>query len=760
MRQLKLAVPILAALALIAGPARAADEEKGFDFHLDSLDFGVQMTDLDTDSAKFEEYRDQHSGFVIPHLALSGESKDGNRTFNFVAANVRRDDARYTLDYGVAGRYGVTLDYNKIPHRFGNDGRTLFARTGPGRYEISDGVQAALQGGIERQFATAPAGVTFAFLDNLIRPFLSATTGVSLGLQRDRTRALVELGKSAAVAWNLEYTHENRVGTRPFGASFGFNNVTELPEPIDYDTTGGALSGEWGGKKASLSFGYRYSKFENNIGQVIWDNPFRVTSSTDPGAYSSPGSGSINGSNLGLADLAPDNRASTLFLSGRANLGARGWANGSATFTQMKQDDKLLPYTLNSAIKGINFNGSAFDPTNPANLPEAHADNKVDVTAITGNAGTKLGDRFDLSFHYRFYDYNNKSKRIEFPGYVRFQAVWEPIERITVPYAYTRQDVGADFAWNLTSNTDLTFTYNRQSWDREFREVKTSDEDVFKVSLDSRPNDKLTLRAGYEHGDRSIGHYEPEAAEATFVEPEGVTNIPLLRKFDEAARKSDLYNASLLFTPNDKWSFQVGLRNGKDDYDESAFGLQSDEVHRYNLELDFTPGENHHFYLWGELADRKSLQRSRQSGATPSTNPLDDWGVTLKERNDDWGLGWTSKPAPRWTLDLSAHYDKSDGSADFFAFAGGLPLGGNPPRTSPTDIGNYEDYKLAWGELKVDYALTSNTTAGFLYRYEDYTIDSFITQGLLNYLPGALLINANNGDYTGSVYGLLLKVSL
>jgi MtrB/PioB family decaheme-associated outer membrane protein len=774
MRKIELAVIALVLVVLAVGPAAAADPSdaanvanvadkaeatKAFIFHLDPLDFGVQLTDVDNNSAKFEEYRDLKSGFILPKLGLTGESGDGNRTFSLQAENLRRDDARYTLDYGVAGKYSVTLDYNKIPHRFGNDGHTLEVRTGPGRYEIADPTQAAIQGAVASQFAISPAGVTFGFLNNLLTPYLAAASSVNVGLQRDRTRAEIALAKGSPIGWTLEYTHENRVGTRPFGGSFGFNNVVEIPEPIDYDTTGAGLTGTWGSKRGSLSFGYRWSKFENNISTVTWDNPFRAVSSTDPSAYLGPSSSSMNGSTVGFADLAASNKADTAFLSGRATLGGSWWANGSVNYTQMKQDDPLLPYTLNSAIRGINFDGTTFDPTNPANLPARNADNKVDVTSLNGNLGSRLGDRFSLTFRYRYYDYDNKSKRIEFPGYVRFQSVWENIARVSVPYAYKRQDLGAELNWDVARNTTFGLSYNLQSWDRKFREVAKSDEGTLKLTFDARPKDWVSLRAGYTRGDRHVDHYDPNAAEASFVEAEAITNLPALRKYDEAPRVLDAYNASVQLTPSEAWSFQVGVTRNKEDYTRSQFGLLNDDTLSTNLELGYTPNEHNNVYVFGEIADRKTDQRSRQSAATPSVNPLDDWGIKFKERNDTWGLGWTAKPADRWTFDLLGRYSKSDGSADFFAFAGGAPLA-SPPRTAPTDIGNYEDYKLVSGEVKLGYRLTANATAGLTYRYEDYTIDSFILQGLTNYLPGALLLDANNGDYTGNIFALTLKLTL
>ncbi len=143
------------------------------------------------------------------------------------------------------------------------------------------------------------------------------------------------------------------------------------------------------------------------------------------------------------------------------------------------------------------------------------------------------------------------------------------------------------------------------------------------------------------------------------------------------------------------------------------------------------------------------------SGATPSTNPLDDWTAAINEKTDTWGLGLTTK-ASDWTVDISGQYSKSDGEVDFTAFPGGLPLG--TPARAVVDIPNYEDIELLALLARVDYQLNAHTKAGVGYRWEDYTIDSFLIQGLRNYLPGTLLLAADNGDYTGSV--LMFDLSL
>jgi len=730
-----------------AAPVEPAREpaKKRFSFRVDPLVLGVIRSHVDTGSAKWEEYRDVSGGFVIPRLHLTGEGA-GDRELDFNAENARREDARYTLAYGVPGRYEFSLDYNKIPHHFGNDGHMLWTRTGPGRLEIADPLQAALQGAIATQFAANPAGIDYAFLNRLLSPYLATAQAIDLGLERNRLLARLDLGRMGPLSWGLEYDHEKRTGNRAYGGSFGFSNATELPEPIDYDTTGAQLAGEWNTSSAGLSFGYRYSKFENNVSTLIWDNPFRATGATDPNAYTSPGAGSIGGSNLGIADLAASNRADILFLNGRTRFG-RWFANGSASYDVMKQDDPLLPYTINSSITGINFNGATFDPTNPASLPARSADRKIDTTALNADLGTRFGQSVDLTFRYRYYDLDNKGPRIEFPGYVRYDAVWEAIGRATVPYAYTRENAGAELGWDLARATRLSLGFERESWDRKFREIRNSDENIWKATFDTRPLPWFSLRSSYRYGDRSIGRYDVGAAEASFVEPEAPTNLPDLRKYDEAARKQHLYNVQGQFFPSDAWSFFAGVTGNDQKYGESLFGLQKDDNTSYNAELSYAPGDNLNVFVFGDRMDRKVRQKGRQSGATPSTSPLDDWTANLAETTDTWGAGLTSKLSSRWTLDLSANWSRSDGKADLFSPPGGTP-------DVAVGFGNYDDVKLFSLLGRIDYQVNPSMKTGLFGRWEDYKIDSFVLQGLRNYLPGALLLNPNYGDYRGSIVGL------
>jgi MtrB/PioB family decaheme-associated outer membrane protein len=736
--------PAPPAAAAAPAPPPAPAPAKAFTFHLDPLVLGALNARVDSNSAKWEEYRDMSGGFIIPKLRLTGEGT-GDRELAFNVENAGREDGRYTLTYGVPGGYEFSLDYNKIPHHFGNDGQSLWTATGPGRLAIADPIQAALQGAIAAQYAVNPAGITYAFLNHLIAPYLADAQPVSLGIERDRLLARLDLGRMGPFALGVEFDHEKRTGTQAYGGSFGFGNATELPAPVDYDTTGAELAGEWNTRASGVTFGYRFSSFDNNISTLIYDNPFRATDSTDPAAYTGPGAGSIGGPVLGLADLPASNRSDVLFVNGRTRFGT-WFATGSGSYDSMRQDDPLLPYTLNSAISGINFNGSTFDPTNPSNLPTRTADRRTDATALNADLGTRFGQSLELTFRYRYYDLSNKSPRVELPGYVLFDAVWQAVGLITVPYSYTRQNSSAELGWDLSHATRLAMSFERETWDRAFSEISNSDENIWKATFDSRPAPWFSLRSSYQYGDRSTGRYDINAAEADLLQPSASSALPGLLKYDEAPRKQHLYNVQAQLFPSDAWNFFAGVVGNDQNYDQSAFGLEKDDSTTYNAELSYAPGDDLNVFLFASRQDSRVFQGARQSGAVVSTDPLDSWTANLTEVTDTWGAGLTAKLARRWSLDLSANWSRSNGTADLFSPPGGTP-------DVAVGFNNYDDVKLLTLLGRINYQINPAVRAGLFGRWEDYRIDSFALQGLETYLPGALLLDPNAGNYRGSLVG-------
>jgi hypothetical protein len=113
-------------------------------------------------------------------------------------------------------------------------------------------------------------------------------------------------------------------------------------------------------------------------------------------------------------------------------------------------------------------------------------------------------------------------------------------------------------------------------------------------------------------------------------------------------------------------------------------------------------------------------------------------------------LSWY-RDAADWQAKVIAEYVESDGQADIFSPPGGSPDGAQ-------GFGNYEDYDRTAVSGSYDRDLNPNLAVGATVLYEDYSIDSFIRQDLANYLPGALLLVADDGGYTAWSGALRLTV--
>ena len=756
------------ALAQEPAPTPAPDNFQEGEFSL-----GVGQTDEDTVSSKFEEYRDLPNGVFAPSFKFRGEHN--GIYWNLVGRDIQERDQRYWLDLRK-GAVWITGDYNQIPHNFGNNGHTLLANTSEGVWQATD----ALQRDFQRTVTSVPLNqVTFPFLDNLVTPSLNAANAVDLSLQRERGRIAMKVLPDGPFNLTVAYFRERRTGDRAAsGTAFGFGNVVELPEALHYLTQdfGADVSfePEWGVLKAGL----HYNTFENRVETFAFDNPFRITDSTDASAYQAPGTQSVNGPVFGLMALPPDNSAVTGTLGGTILLPKRTRITANVSIGQWTQDSTpFIPYTTNTAILGETSTGATFPATDPSRLPASHLDGKMDVTSFNLSATTRPIDKLTLVARGRMYEQSNDTTRITFPGYVRFDAVWEEIPRISVPYGFENKAFDAIASYDFGKVT-VDAGYKHRGMERTFRETESTSENTFVSNVDVRFAEWGILRGSFELGSRDYEHVEMEASEeASFVNPGDPVNVFAIPpptedprfasiynslcgvggaicnlRYDQAKKDVTRFGAQAQLTPTGDSSFTVAYLRTEDDYVESTYGLTNAKYDTFSLEGDYTPNDRltlYAFYTYEKLAD---AQRGRQSGSTVSTNPLDDWTADVEDNVNTFGAGGTfTLVKDTWFLDVNGHYQKADGNNDIFAPPGGAPANARTNVGGPTDITAYDDTKFAriGGELRYAFAKSWSAAVGGF--FEDYEIDDSNTGGLANYVPGSLFLAADDGDYQGAL---------
>jgi MtrB/PioB family decaheme-associated outer membrane protein len=737
---------LLSAALLVFAAARAAfaQSSPSQGFTLGQIDFGVESAYADTNSSKFREYRDLPNGPYLPFLRLFGD--DGIR-YNLIVENGFRDDARYRL-FADAGPLRVAADYNLIPHRFGNDAHTLLHEVANGVLVIDDTIQRANQTALEAQFASNRNGINFPFLSALVAPELAAANRLDLALLRQRGTYEIGLTPGHPVDVKFSYFQERRSGNRAAGTSFGFGNVVESPEPIQYRTEDWGLSAEVSRPWGLIRGAAHYNRYNNEIDALVFDNPFRATDSTDPSAYTGPASGSINGPSRGRIDLSPDNKAVTGSLGFLLRLPANSRLTADVAASRWTQDRRFLPYTINTAIT------SPFRADDPNNLPAQSLDGRIDVTNFSLFFTSRPISNLGITARYRVYDLSNKTDRIEFPGYVRFDAVWEAIPRVSVPYSYKRTQADATVSYDFGPLT-VEGGYRLLQWNREFRETEKTREHTFLGALNVHAADWVLLRASYETGYRDRDAYEFERSEdASFQEPAPPpAQLPALRRFDQARRDVDRFNGLLQLTPGGNLTFSLSYLFTKEDYgrepvvDPSGlrYGLIDVRYDTVTAEADYSPSDRWSVYGFYTYEKNRNFQRGRQSGASPSTSPLDDWTANVRDRVNSFGGGATAALVPdKLDLRVSGRYQKVDGQNDIFS-----PPGGTPDIAFP--IGNFDDTKIWTASAEVEYRLArlwSLAVGGWL---EEYRVNDSATTGLSYYVPGSFFLAANDGNYKARV---------
>jgi MtrB/PioB family decaheme-associated outer membrane protein len=720
-------------------------------FTIRELNFGVQGADSDTNSSRFREYSAYPTGVVLPSFHFAGNQK---LWYDVSGEEVLQQDAHY---HALAEPFGLRLDvdFRKIPHRFGNDAHSLLADVGPGVLAMSDTLQQTFQSANEAQFAADPSKIAYPFLNSLVSPSLAAVPGFDLALLRERGSADLRLTqKDSPVEVHATYFQEKRRGDRAAGTSFGFSNVVETPEPIDYRTRDFGLLGDYQRQTWDVHAAFHYNDFENRVPTESFDNPFRATDSTDSSAYSSPGSGSIGGPAFGRVSLPPDNKA----ITGSAGF-LKKFNTGHSRFTldtslgQWSQNDTpFMPMTTNTAI-------AVPDQGLPNTL-----DGKIKVFSLSSTFTSDPMPKLHLAARYRRYDTTNDTPRLELPrGYVRFDAVFEAIPRISVPYDYATDALNLSVAYDLDKAT-IEGGYKLDVWHRNFRETEKTTENVGYLKADVRPIDWLLLRGTAEKGTRGFSGLDLEASEAaSFLHPGAPANLlavpptdpiyasfgcgsaPCNLRYDQANKDVSRYGTYLELSPGGKVTVTFAYLYNKDDYKDSNYGLLSAKNESFTAEADYTPIERVNVYGFYTHENLTNFQRGRQSGSTVSTNPADNWTSNVDDKGDSFGIGATIRfKGDKVKLGLLGNYQKVNGNNDLASDPNGAAKGATP-------IPLYDDTEMYTISANLSYAATAHWNVGVGGFFQKYTLQDANTSGLVNYVPSSFFLAADDSNYKAHV---------
>ncbi|MBI4471498.1 MAG: MtrB/PioB family outer membrane beta-barrel protein, partial [Acidobacteria bacterium] len=485
--------PAAAGLALLlmtpAGPLQAQEEERG------RIEIGIRHIFGDPNSSKFAEYRSIPKGLYIQRFELKlNNLLDDKYYFGYQARETLEKDQSHLLSAGAHGKYKMQLRWDQTPHNFTNMASSFFTELTPGVFTVPRQIRTTLE--------TTPS---------LLSDLLQQARPLNVSLRRETGSGTFTFMPTARWDFEVGYSREKQTGSRPIGTTTNsFTNVVELPEPIDYRTRQLKAGAEYSGRDWGLQATYLASIFKNNVGELVWDNPFRSLDTATAGSR-------------GRLDLYPGNSAQNLNIAGAVNLRkdtrfvggfGRGW---------MRQDDAFLPFTINPAIASV-----------PA-LPASSLDGRKQTLALNSMLTSDIIPSLSLTARYRSFDYANDTPSLAFTNYVRTDAGLNEGRR-NLPYAYDQRTAGVDAVWTFDKRNALRFGYEWEQFEREFREVNRSTENTFGGSVDLNPVSRIVLRASYRRSDREPERYHPNEESYLVHNPLAIEHLDELRKFDQAQR--------------------------------------------------------------------------------------------------------------------------------------------------------------------------------------------------------------------------------
>lgn len=718
------------------------------------FDVGFRGGSTDGDQARFERYRDLQNGAAT----LFSMNKNTERyRFGAQAQNIGYHDQRYQVTY-YTSKANVNFMWDSIPTNFSYLTRTPWVNQGNGVLTLDDAAQRAVEAktavGVPCSAGAAPAacGNPTQAAQALANRSIYNTIAQPFDMQMRRDSAAFDMTYAASreIGVNVGFTTTAKTGTLPWAASFAFSNVNELALPLDQRTNDVTAGLEWANRQGMVRVGYDGSFFNNNIQSLTWDNPVRFTDFNNGllptlGPYDPSGYSNGNGPAKGQLALAPSNTLNAVGITGLYKLPSHTVINGTVRFTDMNQNEALLPWSTNSSIN--NPTVLAAFPGLRA-LPRATAEAEVKGMNALLDLNSRPTKVIALSLRYRYNRHDNLTPHFPAEEYVRFDAVPEETGGETEQFDVTQDTLDATATLSLGSIAVRT-GYGYDTFNRTGRSFANMTDRRFRLSVDTLRTQYLTVRAGYDYTQRRGQGFSESAIEDGGAQPG-------LRFYDEADRNSHRSSLIFIVSPIDMIDVTATIGTSRETYlgEGHEFGLLKADVDDYSFGVDVTPSDRVAFDAsWGRSTNN-TLQASRNanpdcrlfppcpaSGYNSWTDPNRTWTL-----NNDEGVNSFSASASLMKLykdgELRVGFDYDD-SNNVYTHGGprveALRTNGavnlSAGDTAPCAAGvtscfvPLPDVDNKWRRFTVDYKVfvANNVGLGFGYWYEKFDIADFAT---------------------------------
>ena len=616
-----------------------------------SIDFGGRVSSVDGDKARFERFRDLRNGGVS-RIVIGKESSEG--VFNVKMDNIGYRDQRYEANYNHGGKVKAGFLWDSTPFNYSYDSSTPWVEQSPGVFALDPATRLLIQNntpgvvGVPGNAAQLAAGSVYR---NLAKPF-------DIQARRDAVGFTASLAPTKDLAFNVSFNSTRKSGYEPKGASFAFSVAGELPVPLDNRTNDLSTAVEWIKPEGMFRVAWDGSWFNNNLHELLFDNPVRATDTNpfDPSGYSNG-----RGAARSRMSLPPSNNLNTVSAVGLYKMPAHSAVNTQLSFTTMKQNDTLIPWTSNDVIASptVTRNFPAL-----ASLPRATAEAEVRGVNALINYTTRPTRFFGLAMKYRYNDHQNRTPTFDATEYVRLDAVPEETGGETERFNIRQNTFDVNGLFNVTPRTSVRVGYTVDDFKRTGREFSDSTDYTFRTTVDTVGNDYVMVRLIYEHSDRIGTGFSEQALEDGGFQPG-------LRTYDDSDRIRNRGWLVFTVTPTPVLDFTFALAAGKDKFGGPGheFGLLDNKNSVYNFGVNVNPIESVRFGAnYGR--DQYITNQSSSNASPPGTDygswfdPNRTWFLNNDEKVNNATVYLDLIKAVAKT-DIQVSYDYSDSNNSY-----------------------------------------------------------------------------------------------
>lgn len=655
---------------------------------------GGRLTSVEGDPARFQRYQDLRDGLLFTDVRYAWAEPSGAWQARVTADNVGWRDQRYSANYERTGRFVVSGLWDQIPQFYSVDTKTPYTSFNS-PLPLNDATQLAIQSGRATLSAYLPLASQF-----------------DLRERRDIGTFSVLATPTPQLDVKAGFTTTRHEGELPWGAGFGFSNDVEVALPYDSRTNDFNLGTEWTNGRQMLRVAYTGSWFDNLDDTLVWDNPLRLTD-----ASNAPGQG--------RTALWPSNSAQTVSAAGYAKFAHRTQVTGFVSYGAWSNDQPLQPFTINSALPQLT-------------LPRASAEADARVFSTNLSLVSRPRNEWQFTARVRRYDYDNQIPHTSIPQFINYDtSVATSSTGGPEPFAHSRTNFDADAIYTGLSALALTAGYTRNNTGHDFRIFESTGENVLRLSADTVGSQWVTFRAQYELSDRSGSGLD----EALLVE---IGEQPKMRHYDLANRGRNRFTGQVDVTPNDLWTFSGSGGVGKDNFDDSYFGLQESTFRTLSFAADYREANGLGGGVTYNYERYFGLQQSRSASPGQENDPMRDWTADSTETVHYFSIYATP---PRFGRNTEARisYDYSHAEGNYLY---GVVPGG--PLPAPSQLPNVFN-KLQQLHLDVRHRLTNKMALTFAYLYEpfrvfDFAFDPTVVNSIIQ--PSSLVLGYVYRPYT------------